>query len=376
MGSEQPAAFADRLLGWYNQHGRKNLPWQQPRTPYRVWISEIMLQQTQVSTVIPYFERWMQRFPDLVELAAAPLDDVLEHWAGLGYYARARNLHRAAQQCVEQHDGELPMSSEQLCELPGIGLSTANAIVSQATGQPAAVLDGNVRRVLARHSALEVWPGSAAGQKVLWAEAEQRLPKKRGDDYTQAIMDLGALLCLRSKPRCDECPVHADCQALANDAVDRLPVPKPATKVSQRKLYWLALLDDQSRILLQKRPPAGIWGGLWCLPEANSLEELEQECGLDLSFAHALQTRQHRLSHIAMSIHPVVLCNAPGNALGNAPGNALRKQVISSHDLQIREAAEQQWFGLEPDELPGLPRPLAVLIEQIRNSEILVGALS
>jgi A/G-specific adenine glycosylase len=356
MGHKQPVAFSSRLLSWFDQHGRKNLPWQQPRKPYQVWISEIMLQQTQVSTVIPYFERWMQSFPDLAQLAAAPLDKVLEHWAGLGYYARARNLHRAAQICVAQFESELPRSAAELCELPGIGLSTANAIISQSTGQPAAVLDGNVRRVLARHSALEAWPGSAAGQKILWTEAAQRLPKHRGDDYTQAIMDLGALLCLRSKPRCDECPVSIDCQALATDRVSRLPIAKPATKVSQRELYWLALLDGQSRILLQKRPPTGIWGGLWSLPEANSMQELEQQCGLDLSAAQTLQTRQHRLSHIAMSIHPVVLRNSPG------------KQVISSHDLQISEVTELQWFGLEPGDLPGVPQPLAVLIEQIRNS--------
>ncbi len=362
MARKQPAAFAQRLLAWFEQHGRKNLPWQHPRTAYRVWISEIMLQQTQVSTVIPYFERWMQRFPNLTELAAAPLDEVLGHWAGLGYYARARNLHRASQLCVDRFAGQLPVSAAELCELPGIGLSTANAIVSQSTGQPAAVLDGNVRRVLARHCALEVWPGSAVGQKILWSEAEQRLPLLRGDDYTQAIMDLGALLCLRSKPRCDACPVSADCKALANDSVDRLPVPKPATRVSKRKLYWLALLDGQSRILLQKRPPAGIWGGLWCLPEAGSLKELQQECGLDLSVAQTMPARQHRLSHIAMSIHPVVLSKGPD------------KQVISSHDLKIRASAEQQWFGLEAGELPAVPRPLAILIEQIRNSKLIDGA--
>ncbi len=357
MGLKQPEDFSARLLRWFDQHGRKNLPWQQPRTPYRVWVSEIMLQQTQVSTVIPYFERWMQCFPDLAALAAAPLDEVLEHWAGLGYYARARNLHRAALLCVAQHGSELPLSSAGLCELPGIGLSTANAIISQSTGQPAAVLDGNVRRVLARHSALAVWPGSAAGQKILWTEAGQRLPKQRGDDYTQAIMDLGALLCSRSKPRCDACPVSDDCQALADDAVNRLPVSKPATKVSQRKLYWLALLDEQSRILLQKRPPTGIWGGLWCLPEANSLEDLALECGLDLSVAQSMPTLQHRLSHIAMSIYPVVLSNTKG------------KRVISGHDQQIRESTEAKWFGLEPGDLPGVPKPLADLIKQIRNSD-------
>jgi len=348
-------SFATRLLAWFDQNGRKNLPWQEPRTPYRVWISEIMLQQTQVSTVIPYFERWMLRFPELAQLAAAPLDEVLEQWAGLGYYARARNLHHSAQLCLAQHDGGLPLTAEALSELPGIGLSTANAIISQSTGQPAAVLDGNVRRVLARHAALEVWPGSSAGQKFLWSEAEQRLPKARGDDYTQAIMDLGALVCLRSRPRCAVCPVSEDCKALLEGAADRLPVAKTPTKVSQRKLYWLALLDDHQRILLQKRPPAGIWGGLWCLPEAESLQQLQQDCGFDLSQAQALDMRAHRLSHIAMSIHPLVLNGKPG------------MQVKSNLELQVGEASEQRWFGLEPTQLPAVPRPLAVLLAELRQ---------
>lgn len=354
-GSNPDQPFATRLLAWFDQHGRKSLPWQHPRTAYRVWVSEIMLQQTQVSTVIPYFERWMQRFPELAELAEAPLDEVLEHWAGLGYYARARNLHRAAQICLEQHQGDLPLAAEALCELPGIGLSTANAIVSQSTGQPAAVLDGNVRRVLARHAALEIWPGSPAGQKILWSEAEERLPESRGDDYTQAIMDLGALVCTRSKPLCPECPVNADCLALAGNSVDRLPVAKPTAKVSQRTLYWLALLDENNRILLQKRPPAGIWGGLWSLPEAQSLQELEQQCGLDLSGALGLQQRPHRLSHIAMSIHPIVLSS---QTVG---------QVVSSGQVRLAEPAQQQWFGLTATELPAVPRPLAVLLNEIRG---------
>ena len=186
-----PPPFADRLLAWWDEHGRKDLPWQHPRAAYRVWISEIMLQQTQVATVIPYFERWMASFPDVRSLAAAPLDEVLAHWSGLGYYARARNLHRTAQLCVEGYGGELPLAGEALSALPGIGLSTANAIVSQATDRPAAVLDGNVRRVLARHAAVNGWSGRSAVQKRLWTEAESRLPATRGADYTQAATDLG-----------------------------------------------------------------------------------------------------------------------------------------------------------------------------------------
>jgi len=213
MAAGSAPAFAERLLAWWEVNGRHDLPWQHPRTPYRVWISEIMLQQTQVATVIPYFDRWMRDFPDVATLAAASLDSVLSHWSGLGYYARARNLHRAALQCVQEHGGRLPAAAEELVALPGIGLSTANAIISQATDQPAAVLDGNVRRVLARHAAVDGWPGRAAVQKRLWTEAEARLPNDRGADYSQAIMDLGATVCMRSKAACELCPVSADCGA-------------------------------------------------------------------------------------------------------------------------------------------------------------------
>ncbi|HET6591987.1 MAG TPA: A/G-specific adenine glycosylase, partial [Xanthomonadales bacterium] len=275
MPGKSGPAFADRLLAWWDVHGRHDLPWQHPRTPYRVWISEIMLQQTQVGTVIPYFERWMRDFPDLAALAAASLDDVLSHWSGLGYYARARNLHRAAIQCVREHGADLPPGAEALSALPGIGLSTANAIVSLSTDAPKPVLDGNVRRVLARHSAIAGWTGQAAVQKRLWAEAEARLPTDRGADYTQAVMDLGATLCTRSKPGCEQCPVRTDCRGLAAGKVSQLPSAKPATRVSDRTLDMLILRDERGRVLLEKRPPAGIWGGLWCLPEGNDLSAIE-----------------------------------------------------------------------------------------------------
>ena len=252
--------FADRLLDWYDVHGRRDLPWQHPRTPYRVWISEIMLQQTQVATVIPYFERWMTAFPDLPALANAGEDDVLAHWSSLGYYARARNILKAARTCMEQNDGRLPEGADELAGLPGIGRSTANAIVSQASDRPAAVLDGNVRRVLARHAAVEGWPGKSAVLKRLWAEAEARLPGSRGADYTQAIMDLGALVCTRTHPECAHCPVRDDCQALLRGLVERLPSPKPATRVSDRDVCMLILRDPRGRVLLEKRPPAGICG--------------------------------------------------------------------------------------------------------------------
>jgi A/G-specific adenine glycosylase len=349
MPAAQPSPFADRLLAWWDEHGRKDLPWQHPRTPYRVWISEIMLQQTQVGTVIPYFERWMRDFPDLPTLAGAPIDEVLSHWSGLGYYARARNLHQAALRCMKLHGGDLPGDADALCALPGIGLSTANAIISQATDVPAAVLDGNVRRVLARHAAVEGWPGQASVQQRLWAEAAARLPAGRGAAYTQAVMDLGATLCRRTKPACQRCPVSADCRALLTGAVDRLPAPKPATRVSDRQLHMLILRDTAGRVLLEKRPPAGIWGGLWCLPEGERLAEIEDRLGISAVRRTALPVFEHRLSHLRMTIHPVLADAAEAG--------------------RVQCPAAQGWF--ECVQLPrlGLPQPVTHLLKRLYDGE-------
>ncbi len=306
--------FADRILAWWDRHGRHDLPWQHPRSPYRVWVSEIMLQQTQVATVIPYFERFVRRFPDLAALADAPLDDVLAHWSGLGYYARARNLHRAARACMAQHGGTVPASAAELEALPGIGASTANAIISQAHDRPLAILDGNVRRVLARHAAVEGWPGQRAVHDRLWAEAESRLPAARGADYTQAIMDLGATLCTRSRPACEACPVSRDCVALARQQVDRLPSPRPGLKVREKNLFVLIQQRDDGAVLLVQRPPAGIWGGLWSLPEADSLEALADRFGLDARSLSTLPSFGHRLTHRKLTIHPA--CCPPDAATG------------------------------------------------------------
>jgi A/G-specific adenine glycosylase len=343
-------SFAQRLLHWWDGHGRKDLPWQHPRTPYRVWVSEIMLQQTQVTTVIPYFERWMDSLPDVESLAAAPLDDVLSLWSGLGYYARARNLHRAAAQCVAQHGGELPAFAEELVRLPGIGLSTANAIVSQSTDRPAAVLDGNVRRVLARHAAIEGWTGRAAVQKVLWSEAEIRLPAERGADYTQAIMDLGAMVCTRSGPACGNCPVRSDCQALKRGIVDTLPSPKPAAKVRDKALYMLIMQDDEQKVLLEKRPPTGIWGGLWCLPEGECIESIEQRLGTRLKQLRTLPAFEHRLSHLRLSIRPVVVSPASAD--------------------KVKSTSETDWFSPSRQGSLGLPKPVAMLLNRFNNGEI------
>jgi len=308
-----------------------------------------MLQQTQVTTVIPYFERWMTAFPDIAHLAEAPLDDVLAHWSGLGYYARARNLHKAAIQCMERHGRQLPESADTLSALPGIGISTANAIVSQSTDRPAAVLDGNVRRVLARHAAIDGWTGKASVQKQLWREAESRLPETRGADYTQAVMDLGAMLCTRADPGCDRCPVHTDCQALALGRVDDLPSPRPATKVSDKSVHMLIIRDDQGQVLLERRPPAGIWGGLWCLPEGESMETIETELGLSSTGARDLPTVEHRLSHIRMTIHPVL--------------------AHTRDSRQVKCTPYREWFNPEQQQQLGLPKPVTDLLNRLNNGE-------
>lgn len=270
MATDAAAAeFATRLLAWFDRHGRHDLPWQCPRSPYRVWLSEIMLQQTRVETVIPYFERFTGTFPDLASLAQAPLDAVLHLWTGLGYYARARNLHRAAQLVVARHGGELPADLDALTALPGIGRSTAGAILAMAWGRRAPILDGNVKRVLARHGAVAGWPGDTGVARRLWALADRHTPARRVADYTQAIMDLGATLCTRARPACTRCPVADDCQARREDAVPRFPGRKPATTIPVRQRLWLVLRNVRGEILLEQRPPSGVWGGLWCFPECS-----------------------------------------------------------------------------------------------------------
>ncbi len=341
--------FADRLLAWWDENGRKDLPWQNPRTPYHVWISEIMLQQTQVATVIPYFTNWMESFPDLPALAAAPVDEVLAHWSGLGYYARARNLHKTAEICVEHHEGELPGTVEELADLPGIGQSTANAIISQSTGQPAAVLDGNVRRLLARHAAIEGWTGKAAIQKRLWQEARDRLPPDRGDDYTQAVMDLGAMVCTRSSPDCERCPVNEDCRAFIQDLTGELPTPKPATRVTDMELHMLILRDAEGGVLMEKRPPAGIWGGLWCLPSDESLERIEAGLGLNAINPVPLERFEHRLSHRRILIHPWI-------AASTAPAS-------------VKYSDRKSWCDAAGHSDMGVPKPVSDLLNRLNDGE-------
>lgn len=302
--------FAHRVLAWFDVHGRKDLPWQHPRTPYTVWISEVMLQQTQVRTVIPYFEAFMRRFPDIRSLAGAPVDDVLHLWSGLGYYSRGRNLHRAAQHVVEHFSGEFPADVATLVTLPGIGRSTAGAIAAMGFDRRAPILDGNVKRVLARYHGIEGHPADSAVQKVLWRYAEEHTPDTRVADYTQAIMDLGATLCTRRNAACTDCPVNASCIALRDDRVDTLPSAKPRKSLPSRdRNFWLILRDDGS-CLLERRPPNGLWGGLWSPPErdtTHSMEHLERELSLDLRVSPlpAPEPFTHTFTHLQMNVIPL-----------------------------------------------------------------------
>lgn len=303
-----------------------------------------MLQQTQAATVIPYFERFMASFPDLQELAAATLDEVLAHWSGLGYYARARNLHKAAQQCVHLHEGELPLSPKELQELPGIGRSTANAIAAQAYGTPVAILDGNVKRVLCRVHAVEDWPGKAAVERRLWTLAQAHMPTQRVADYTQAIMDLGATLCTRHKPACHQCPVQRTCQAYAKGLQHQLPTPRPKKILPTRQRWWLKLEDDAGRLLLTKRPPTGLWGGLWCLPEFDSADALLAQTSA-FGCQHepiALTTIRHSFSHY--HLHAEVM-------------------LVKGYQASAIMDSSSRWLSPDQAATLGLPSPVRSLLE-------------
>ena len=302
-------AFAERLLAWFDVHGRHDLPWQHPRTPYRVWLSEIMLQQTQVRVVIPYFERFVETLPSTRALGEASLDQVLALWSGLGYYARARNLHKAAQACIEHHDGELPRDFDALLALPGIGRSTAGAILSQAWGDRFAILDGNVKRVLCRVHGIEGWPGTPAVEKRLWQIAEAQLPPARMADYTQAQMDFGATLCTRHDPACIVCPLQHDCLALREGRVADLPTPKPGKPLPERQAFALLLFDAHGRVLLQRRPPTGIWAALWSLPQADSHADaqawLAANVGNRDQATEPLPPIAHAFTHYRLTLQPL-----------------------------------------------------------------------
>jgi A/G-specific adenine glycosylase len=306
--------FASRIIHWQQRHGRHALPWQASRDPYRTWLSEIMLQQTQVATVIPYFERFVARFPDLPSLAAAHEDEVLAVWSGLGYYSRARNLHAAARAIVAHHDGRFPAEAAAIEQLPGVGRSTAAAIAALAFGQRCAILDGNVKRVLARHGGIAGWAGDRKVETALWQLAESHLPGTAIEAYTQGMMDLGALVCTRSQPTCAACPVSADCAALIQRRTAELPTPRPKKTLPEKWVKMLLLLD-RGELMLEKRPARGIWGGLWSLPELPSDSDPATLChnryGFIAQSQHALPQLSHSFTHFRLHIQPVRVLLAP-----------------------------------------------------------------
>jgi A/G-specific adenine glycosylase len=356
--------FANAVIGWQRRHGRHDLPWQGTRDAYRIWVSEIMLQQTQVGSVIPYYLRFVERFPDVRALAAADLDEVLAQWSGLGYYSRARNLHACARLVSSSPGGEFPRSAEALDGLPGIGPSTAAAIAAFAFGERAAILDGNVKRVFCRYFAVEGYPGAPAVERALWEIARRELPETGIDAYTQGLMDLGATLCTRARPACARCPLREGCRALAEERVESLPAPRPRRAVpSRRALMLVALRGDE--VLLEKRPPTGIWGGLWSLPQAAlpddappstrpgpqeqaALRELGAALALPaMSAATELPGFVHAFTHFRLQVRPV-LFELPGAR-------------------RLADPAGRVWLPLADVDAAALPQPVKALLRRVRE---------
>ncbi len=337
--------IAPRLLQWFAEHGRHNLPWQSDKTAYRVWVSEIMLQQTQVLTVIPFYERFMARFPNVETLADSDLDDVLHHWTGLGYYARARNLHRCAQIVKERHRGEFPLGVDALASLPGIGRSTAGAIAAIAQGQPAAILDGNVKRVLARYFAIAGWPGKSAVAKALWQVAEAQTPALNAGTYAQAIMDLGATVCTRRNPACDRCPLQLGCRAHATAAVHEYPGKKPKRDQPLRQTTMLMVTSPAGEILLEQRPPTGIWGGLWSLPEATEEPAgwCARELGATVASVEPMPSLRHTFTHFHLDITPL-------------------RVTLAQHPAAIMDGARRLWYNPAAPARIGMPAAVLKLL--------------
>ncbi|MGL4475181.1 MAG: A/G-specific adenine glycosylase [Shewanella sp.] len=333
-------SFSERIVNWYQLHGRKHLPWQQQKTPYRVWISEIMLQQTQVATVIPYYQAFMQSYPDIIALANAPEDEVLHHWTGLGYYARARNLHKTAKIVHDDYAGIFPTDINQVIALPGIGRSTAGAILSLALGQPHPILDGNVKRVLARHQAIDGWPGQSKVEQALWQLTEELTPSQDVSAYNQAMMDMGANICSRSKPLCAQCPIAIDCQAQLSGRQTDYPGKKPK-KVQPVKTTWMLIMTQGMEAHLVKRPPTGIWGGLWCFPEFSSEAQL-QEYLVDNDLTDAkqqpLDNFRHTFSHYHLDINALWVDISP-------------KATIAR---QVMEVNQCLWYNIQQPDKVGM----------------------
>lgn len=312
----QKHPFSSRLIAWQKTHGRHNLPWQNTQDPYAIWVSEIMLQQTQVNAVIGYYAKFMARFPDIASLANATQEEVLQHWSGLGYYSRARNLHNAAQTILDEHNGKFPQDFETIQTLSGIGRSTAAAIAAFAFQQNQTILDGNVKRVLARHFLIEGWTSKPEIEKQLWTLAESLVPKQDMIAYTQGLMDLGATICTRRKPKCEMCPLKVSCKAFSENKTKELPTPKPKKTIPQKQTTMLLILDGDE-IMLEKRPQKGIWAGLWSLPEISMMEIASEVAlkrfGLEVDAEEPLETIQHAFTHFKLEIlpQPLIITKRP-----------------------------------------------------------------
>jgi len=344
------ADLAPALLAWWALHGRKNLAWQTNPTRYRVWISEVMLQQTQVTTVQRYYDRFMTELPAVADLAAADSDQVLHLWSGLGYYARARNLHKAARVIIDQHDGELPGDIGALQSLPGIGRSTAGAILALADDRRHAILDGNAKRVCARVCGVAGWPGQSAVLKELWAVAEACTPESGAAIYTQAIMDLGATVCRRVRPECDCCPLADSCVARRRNLVDSIPGKRPRRTKPQRATVVVVAVRQDGAVLLKKRPDAGIWGGLWCFPETESVERVADWCHATVGQLPD-ETRvgaiiRHSFTHFDLEMTPV-------------------EARLSTVDARLMDGDGWLWYNRHEPAVVGLAAPVARLLEKI-----------
>jgi A/G-specific adenine glycosylase len=341
--------LTSELIAWHARRGRHDLPWQRQRTPYRVWISEIMLQQTQVATVIPYYERFISRLPDVLALAAAPIDDVLHLWTGLGYYARARNLHRAARIICNEFDGKFPESFDDLVTLPGIGRSTAGAILALSGGEPFAILDGNVKRVLARFFGVIGPAAGAAMNQRLWQLAERCTPRGDVAVYTQAIMDLGATVCVRRKPLCPVCPLSEWCIARQAGCQNEIPAPRPTRARRCRQVFMLVAVREDHAVLLERRPASGVWGGLWCLPEFETLSAARMFADRSLQRTSAepqtLETVQHSFTHFDLVISPVLTrCSGPAG---------------------VMDENQSLWYNTHEPARIGMPAPIKTLLDRL-----------
>lgn len=340
--------ITEKLIKWQKQHGRHDLPWQGTRDPYSIWVSEIMLQQTQVATVIPYFQRFMARFPDIAALARASEDEVLAHWAGLGYYARGRNLHRAARQIVEQHAGAFPHDTDEICALPGIGRSTAAAIAAFAYGTRGAILDGNVKRVLARAFAVAGWPGDKKVETRLWQLASSLLPENSIEVYTQALMDLGATVCTRTRPQCGTCPINTSCAAFREGQTGKFPAPRPR-KALPEKQAQLLVIRHGTDVLLEKRPSPGIWGGLWSLPQIDMDTEPSGTCqsltGTSPARIHPLPAFTHSFTHFRLHILP--------------------QEVMLDHRPMLAEEPGRIWLPVDDAIHAAIPKPVSRILKNL-----------